>query len=62
MFLRKQKTSSGRVLLSIARSYRVSGDKSPRYEIVEKLGYLDEPEDNPPMPIIFIYQIPPNSS
>jgi hypothetical protein len=25
MFLRKQKTSSGRVLLSIARSYIVSG-------------------------------------
>jgi hypothetical protein len=55
MFLRKQKTPCGRLLLSIARSFREHG--KPRYEIVEKLGYLDELEKTVADPIAYYTQL-----
>ena len=57
MFLRKQKMPGGRILLSIARSYRENGSKTPRYEIVEKLGYVDELEKTTSDPIAHFTQI-----
>ena len=55
MFVRKNKCKNGRILLTLARSYRENGKVKQKH--VEVLGYLDELEKIYPDPMAHFREI-----